>query len=83
MANLRWTFPLGLLLALSVRAQEDLDRVWEARTTPDGRERALRALEAASRDDGATPVVFERLLRLRFWLGSEVLPEGSPARMAT
>jgi hypothetical protein len=78
--------PSCLLVALALvprtgQGDEDLDRTWTARSAPGGLQRALAALEGAVRSGTADRLSFERLVRLRFFQGDRVLPDGSPVRM--
>jgi len=72
-----------VMLPGTLRADEDLDRLWSQRSAPGGVERALAGLEAAVQKDSASPTAHERLVRLRFFHADRLLPEHSPERMPT
>lgn len=63
-------------------ANPALDNAWSRRAEPGGLERAIAAHEAALREGFADVMVFERLLRLRFFRAQERLPEGSVEQKA-
>ncbi len=64
----------------STAAAQDLEAVWAGRGDTDGMARAILAYESASRQEGASRQVFERLVHLRF-VEADGHPEDADARV--
>lgn len=76
-----WLLVVLACVPALARTDEALERAWAERGSPGGLGRALVALETASQADDADALTFERLVRLRFFITNETVPEGSDARM--
>jgi hypothetical protein len=70
----------ALLFSAPALADSALERAWAERDAAGGLERAIAAYDRASHRQDATPLVFERLVRLRYFRASERLPEGDERR---